>query len=514
MYRCFLYLLFVVLIPVKSFAQVDYHLLIDNITTEKIQKHMDTLASETMEGRMTGQYGQKLAAQYISDQFKSYKLSPFYPDQEYPYLQEFNLYSYNLGHSAIYYQDKSYDASIFFSNNPLKDSIADQIVFAGYASDDELKDLDIQSESIFFFSKSVNESIQRAKNISEEYKLKNFIIGLPFGDDIDPDIFDSEITDLITFYELFYFYNYIVQDYKNEKAFSELKKNNVLIPDFTIQSKNDIRILFVPEEICKALFIDDKLELEEFKEIDHQDLSNIKPSQFSYTFNFNPQIQTLVSENVIGYIDCKTSDETIVIGAHYDHVGRNPDGSINYGADDNASGTTSVLLLSETLSKWAHNLDLTKDIVFITYSGEEIGLHGSQYFVNNPSVNLSNIDVVFNMDMIGRDKDDDPENLNRVYVLDWEGGKNYLKNINTLNDKYTHLIIDTNPGTQHRQLWTYGSDHYSFAEQNISSIAYFTGLHKDYHTSGDTPEKINYDKMQRIVQLILLNIVDISTQNQ
>ena len=500
------------LLPSLLFAQISEEQYIRQVTIEKIKKHIDTLASETMEGRMTGEYGQKLAAQYIADHFEKNNLKTFFPNNPEPYYQKFTLNSLQTGNSKMYYHTVSYNAPIFFSNKAVKDSIVDAVVFAGYAKKNELEGLEIDNKSIFFFSESVKSGIDKAIKISDDYGTKSFIIGLPFGKRIHENLFEKEITDLHTFYELFYFYNYYAKEKRNNIDYKRFKQNNLLVPDLKINTDHDIHILFVPEELCVGLFNDQNRKLKDFKKLSrsNNELKTINHSVYAYSVDFNPQLKSIETENVVAYIDCEATDETIIVGAHYDHVGRNTNGSINYGADDNASGTSSVLMLSEIIAKLSDEQKLNYDILFISYSAEELGLIGSEYFVQNPTIPLSNIEVVFNMDMIGRDMDDDPENSNRVFVLKWNDGKKFLKNIDELNNQHTGLILDQNPGKDYRMLWTYGSDHYPFIEKDIAGITYFTGLHDDYHTPGDTPEKINYDKLQRIIQLILLNILEIA----
>jgi hypothetical protein len=500
------------LLPSLLFSQLSEEQFIHQVTIEKIKKHIDTLASETMEGRMTGEYGQKLAARYIADHFEKNNLKTYFPNNPEPYYQKFTLNSLQTGHSKMYYKEVSYNAPVFFSNKAVKDSIVDEVVFAGYAKKNELEGLEIDNKSIFFFSESVKSSIDKAIKISDDYGTKTFIIGLPFGKRINEKLFEKEITDLHTFYELFYFYNYYAKEKRNNIDYKKFRQSNLMVPDLKINTDHDIHILFVPEELCEGLFNDQNRKLKDFKKLSRSNnqLKTISHSVFAYSVDFNPQVTSIDTENVVGFFDCKHTDETIIIGAHYDHIGRNPNGSINYGADDNASGVCMLLLLSDTFSKLAEQGLLTKDIVLIAYTAEEMGLLGSEYFSDHPIIPLSNVNVVINADMIGRDKDDDPENSNRLFILEWKGGKKYIRNIHKINKEYTHLILDNKPGTEYKNLWTYGSDHYSFLKKDISCVTFFTGLHRDYHTSKDIPEKINFDKLNRIIQLIILNTIEIS----
>lgn len=497
------------------FAQIDLNIYLNKITVESIRTHVDTLASENMEGRNTGEPGQKLAARYIANEFYKYGLKPYKPDSENPYYQKFNLYKYQTGESKIYYNKLVYRVPIYFGNRSILDSISGKIIFAGFANKNDLANLDIDNKSIFFLSESVKNAIDKAKTISNSYSVNTFVVGLPFGKELDEKKFEEVITDIKSFRELFYYYHYFVTNHRNKNDFNKLLDQNKLIPNLKIESEKNIKILFVPENLAAGLFIKDFKELKKItksnKKSGKNNLRSVIPADFSYEVYFDPRIDSLKTENIIGYIDSDLSNENVIIGAHYDHIGRNYNYEINYGADDNASGTTGILSIAELISQASEDgIKLKKDIIFIAYSAEELGLHGSDYYVQNPLFPLSKTKVLFNLDMIGRDMDDDPENSNRVFLLEWEGGAKYIKNVEKLNKEYTNLIVDKSPGMKNRILWTFGSDHYSYVKNGISSVAYFTALHDDYHTPRDTPDKLNYNKMNRIIKLVFLNIWDLT----
>ena len=339
----------------SGFAQKPVEKYLEYITIDKLKHHIDTLASETMEGRNTGEYGQKLAAQYIANEFSKYGLIPIYQDSVNPYYQEFNLYKYQTGETELFYNGRKYTAPIFLSNNSISDSISSEIIFAGYANKNDLENLDIDKKSIFFLSKSVKSAIEKAKSISDSYEINTFIVGMPFGKNYDNDIYKAKINDFRSFAEIYYYYSYYVPKYRNDIDFNILLDNNKILPKLKINYPKDIKIIFVPEELASGLFYKNFKELQKLSKSNRKttqnDLLSIKPANFSYKTNYNPIIDTIKTENVIGYINSKLSDETIIIGGHYDHVGRNYQNEINYGADDNASGTTGVLTIAELLAK-------------------------------------------------------------------------------------------------------------------------------------------------------------------
>ncbi len=196
--------------------------------------------------------------------------------------------------------------------------------------------------------------------------------------------------------------------------------------------------------------------------------------------------------NVIGKID-NVSDNVVVIGAHFDHLGMGSAGSlykgepaVHNGADDNASGVAVMLKAAEALSA----MNLTKDYVFMAFSGEEKGLWGSNYYVKNPTLPLENISAMINLDMVGRL---DEEKALAIHgngtAMEWN---DILQKQNS--DSINLTLKESGVGP---------SDHTSFYLQDIPVLHFFTGQHEDYHKPSDDPEKLNYEGMQKITDLIV-----------
>lgn len=169
------------------------------------------------------------------------------------------------------------------------------------------------------------------------------------------------------------------------------------------------------------------------------------------------------SRNIIAYIEGLNQDEVVIVGGHMDHIGRRP-GGICYGADDNASGTAAVMEIAKAFSNFKDRLPRT--IVFQCYSGEELGLVGSQYYVSHPlfpreSPNIGKHIFMINLDMIGYYKD------GNVMFFGSSGG---------------------------------ASDHSSFYNRGVPCVFIHTGTHRYYHTPQDTPEKLNYEGMEKITR--------------
>ncbi len=219
--------------------------------------------------------------------------------------------------------------------------------------------------------------------------------------------------------------------------------------------------------------------------------TDIKISDFTVTF----VTKKTPVKNVMGIIKgAKSKGEYIVIGAHYDHVGfsrpqSKQKDSIFNGADDNASGTTGLLLLAQSMATIAD--ELQRDIVFVAFSGEEKGLYGSRAFVETSPLPLQQCVAMFNMDMIGRN------DSNTLSV----GGNSRCPELAELNEKENQKM--SNPFTikYDAEQFFFRSDQANFAKKKIPVLFYFSGEHADYHKVTDEISKINFDKLLRITEL-------------
>jgi aminopeptidase YwaD len=203
------------------------------------------------------------------------------------------------------------------------------------------------------------------------------------------------------------------------------------------------------------------------------------------------------AENVVGVLpgsDPTLKDQTIVIGAHYDHVGfghygtrdSKAEGQIHYGADDNASGTAVLLQLAERLSR--SQPKPARTIVFAAFSAEELGLFGSRHYVNYPPLSLSSTKAMLNLDMVGRLRD------NRLTVF----GTRSARELSAIVLEEAHKL-----GLQVDESDSVGrSDHMSFYNRKVPALHFFTGSHPDYHRPSDTWEKLSIEGMVKVTELV------------
>ena len=278
---------------------------------------------------------------------------------------------------------------------------------------------------------------------------------------------------------------------------------------FLADDKLEGRQTGTPGEKAAATYIADR-----FKEL------GLKPkgtNGYFQEFSFKPKTDphqevkytmvnadsSITGTNVIGYIDNKAA-RTIVVGAHYDHLGYGSEGSlyrgedkaIHNGADDNASGVAIMLNLASKLK----NTNKGNNYLFMSFSGEEIGLLGSNYFVKNSTINVDSINYMLNMDMVGRLKKD---STLAVYGV---GTSPIFKQVITAsNNKFKIIENESGVGP---------SDHTSFYLSDVPVLHFFTGQHEDYHKPSDDSDKLNYEGMEAISSYIFDIIKDLDDNGE
>lgn len=213
----------------------------------------------------------------------------------------------------------------------------------------------------------------------------------------------------------------------------------------------------------------------------------------------NIKVTTISGNNIVGFYD-NNAIQTIVIGAHYDHLGYGHTGSlsekkdqIHNGADDNASGVSIMLHLIPTLIQ-----NINYNYLFIAFSGEEVGLYGSSFYTKNPTIDLKKVRFMLNFDMVGRLND------NKTLLVNGVGTSSKWNEIIEESNLFDFDLRTTESGFG-------ASDHTSFYNQEIPVLHFFTGQHQDYHKPTDDYDKINYEGMHDIY-LYVVEIVKNSTK--
>ncbi len=234
-------------------------------------------------------------------------------------------------------------------------------------------------------------------------------------------------------------------------------------------------------------------------------------------------VRTRLSRNVVGIVpgtDSRLNGTYVAFGAHYDHVGyregtpltnsATPEDRISNGADDDGSGTVALMALARA---FAQGPKPKRSLLFVWHTGEESGLWGSRYNADFPIVPNEQIVAQLNIDMIGRNRNDKPEEANTVYLVGSDRISTELHNLSEeANAKMAtpmKLDYELNDPADPESIYT-RSDHYSYAAKGIPIIFYTTGLHKDYHRVTDSVEKIEFPKLARITQLVYATAVKVA----
>jgi len=436
------------------------------ITPEALKAKLSVIASADMEGRETATEGQRKAATYIENYFKKLKLLP---GDSGKYQMPYPVFQDSITNATFDVNGKKFafaeDFSIAGSGIPQGLFAIDTIVFAGKGIKDSThNDYDSLNTKQQWLMITVSQ--EEEKNFRSYYrKIITATQSGAAGVLIVSDNFPKEKS-----------------VYKSRMY---LKPSDVKTPVF-----------FVSKKLADALL---NTNIDETTA--HQVYTNTAQLDISKTTN------NLQSTNVIGVLPgTDKKGEYVFITAHYDHLGKQ-DSVIYYGADDDGSGTTSVLQIAETFAAARDKgYKPSRTIVFMTVSGEEKGLWGSEYYTNHPLFNLDSTSVDLNIDMVGRI---DPErtygdSTNYVYTIGEDKlSSNLIPISDSINNTYMHLELDrkfNDPNDPNR--FYYRSDHYNFASKGVPIIFYFNGTHADYHRPTDTVDKINFDVMAKRVKLV------------
>jgi aminopeptidase YwaD len=450
------------------------------VTVQKLQDHIKYLSSDALAGRLTGSPGDSLAALYIRDKLISYGFKPLEGDGFQRYKVTKRVVAGKSNFLSIagsdYLNNKDFMPFSFSSNTGLES----EVVFVGYGFNinaDSLKwndysGVDVKGKWVMILRGDPEPENNKSPYISLSADRDKALLAKDMGAAgvlmVSGPLFDKQ------------------------DAFDPLNMEGYSV---------DIPVLRIKKEIADVILS---------KSANNIDSLEKKLTETKKPFSFSTDVSVkgkaeIVRElantrNVVMFLpgeDSKLKDEFIILGAHFDHLGMGGPGSgsraldtigIHHGADDNASGVAMMLELGEKFAetKGSHK----RSIICLSFSGEEEGLLGSKHFVDDPGIDLSKVDVMFNLDMVGR--------LNETNNLQISG-------VGTATGLKAIVYAKTDTSVIKLTLSDEGygpSDHSSFYGKNIPVLFYFTGAHMDYHTPTDTWEKINYKGMVKISDLI------------
>ena len=423
----------------------------DKATIANLQTHIGYLADDKLEGRRAGSAGEKLAMEYIADQFKILGLQPkgtdgFYQPfeiQEGKEIKEGTLFSIN---DIKLEKEKDFFPFPFSALKSIEASPAVALQEADMPWFVDLKEILAENQQNPHF-----DLIEYIRNNSRK-------------------AYDKGATAIII-------YNSSATD--DKLAFNG-KDKSTLLP---------VPVIYVKKDAAKKYFSDATATLNLKLKVDIGEKSR-------------------TGHNVAAYLD-NGAGSTVVLGAHFDHLGYGEDGNsmlrtgeklIHNGADDNASGTAALLELAKRLKA---SKDKNSNYLFLAFSGEELGLFGSKYFTEHPTIDLATVNYMINMDMVGRLND----STHILTVGGYGTSPQWATVINTQDKKLPFGIKIDSSGSG-------PSDHTSFYRKDIPVLFFFTGQHKDYHRPTDDADRINYTGELQVINYIESIIDKLNKQNQ
>ena len=422
------------------FAQTDFSL------KENFEKHIEILAHDSLQGRNTGTIGEEKARKYIIEQYKEIGLRPMgqYPEYLQPFEFTFKkIYrgenSLKLNNTNLLLTKEFYPVNA--SGNGKSEG---ELIYVRYG---------IEADDLGYSDYSQLKDIKKRIFVMET--------GIP---DNNPH---SRFANYISLHEKI-------------KTAAEMGAAGVIFI-------NSFDTAEIPAEDLDSKMSPNKIPAVFLKNTDSSVVNKFKKARIAVSLE--PEKRT--GHNVIGFIDNhKTS--TVVLGAHYDHLGFGDHGSlyrgapaIHNGADDNASGVAMIL----ELARYLKTLDLNSNVMILAFSGEELGLYGSNFFVKTDLLKTLDIKYMINLDMVGRLDTSD------ILIVNGTGTSKEWEEIFDKVDKIGLELKTSESGVG-------PSDHTSFYLQDIPVLHFFTGTHEDYHKPSDDPEKINYQGMESIFSLI------------
>jgi len=501
-----LYISFILLIGCSATAQNKIAIKFSQgINKENAYKHLSVLASDEYEGRETGTPGGWKAAGYIRDHFKTIGLKgPVKGD----YFQSLDMASYGLsqiltinGEPAepirdFYIAPQTVSAKGFTFNTSA-------VLFVGYglqkAGYDDYKDIDVTGKVVLIMKagepgqrndnpqKNAGPALNLKLKYLSDHKAMAVLVIDPAVDNM-PDNLKSRL--------------------QSEQLVMKTAENVA-----RMNAPQAMPVISVSTTTANKILAGGKTTLEELKKnINESGKASSREIKIVLSICASKTEKSVRAENVLGFLegsDPKLKSEVLVVTAHYDHIGVTPNAEgtdkINNGADDDGSGTTGVLMIADAFVRAKKaGYGPKRSILFMTVTGEEKGLLGSEWYSENPVFPLEKTIANLNIDMIGRGDKEHATDNNFVYIIGSDMLSSDLDRIGKkANKDYVNIKLDEtyNNRTDPNRFY-YRSDHYNFAKHGIPVIFYFNGVHEDYHRPGDEVSKIDFPMLAKRSKLV------------
>ncbi len=495
----------------------------EQITAAQIRAYLSYIASDEMEGRDTPSRGLDLTAKFLAMNLAHWGLKPAGDDGTFFQKIALRRNLINKEKTQVRLNDQNLAFGEDYIALPVDAAVSGPLVFAGNGwfikskNMDAYKGIDAKGKIAVIFTS--------LSGLPRGVSSSDLSGGKPGEDWMDPGQYARKQGAVATV---------IVPDFqfmanweRNRQRLNE--RPATVVEKFQPAETSRLPGIVITPRIANLLFQGEKQNATALFEAtfggempEPFELSPTKKMSITVSSKGDP----IATQNVVAVFegsDPVLKDEYVALGAHYDHVGIgtpvNGDAIYN-GADDDGSGTTALLAIAEALAKAPNRPK--RSVLFNWHAGEEKGLWGSRYFTEYPTIPLQKIVAQINVDMIGRSKkqgDTNPRNNslsgpNEIYVI---GSKMMSTELGELteavNKEYLNLTYNyryDDPKDPNR--FFFRSDHYNYARKGIPIVFFFDGEHEDYHRPGDEPQKIDYEKMQKVVRTIYLTMWEIANR--
>jgi hypothetical protein len=528
-----LFLIFTFLLPTFAQAQTAVKItpqerkIAESITAAQLKDYLYYVASDEMAGRDTPSQGLDLTAKFIGTLLSRWGFKP--AGDNGTFFQKIDLHRnvVNAASTTVTLAGQNLTYGTDFLANPAAGSVSGvPMVFGGNGwmikskGLEPYKDLDVRGKIVVVYSDNFPKGINPQEIFSSGRRGEAWA---------DPMTYAKQSGALGVI---------AIATPQVEKNWQTIRsgreRSGYAVDKLEDPNNKQLPTIYVSRKAAENLF---KGETNDFAKIDEIYNSTAQLPVFNFSadktasFSVVATAEKATTQNIVAVwegADPTLKNEYVAIGAHYDHVGMNPnargDDKIWNGADDDGSGTVAVLSIAETLAKAPKRPK--RSTLFVWHCGEEKGLWGSEYFNKFPTVDIKQVVAQLNIDMIGRSLD--PNNIikcgqgkpcneelsgpNGVYVIGAEMMSSTLGAITKgTNDAYLKLGYDfkyDDPNDKNR--FFFRSDHFNYAQNGIPIVFWFDGVHEDYHQPGDEPQKIDYAKMEKITRTIFLTLWEVS----
>ncbi len=506
----------------KAAATVNAQRAVETISANQIRDYLTFIASDEMEGRDTPSRGLDITAKFLAMNLARWGFKPAGDDGSFFQRIDLQRNRADSGQTKVEYAGRALIPGTDYLPAGGSGNVSGQIVFAGSGWFIKSKEIDAYKgldptgkiAVVFGSPNTVPRGITRTE------------LGRQGQDSMNPNDYarSKGVVGLIYVPDFQYLANW------QRNKLRLIERGSTTVAKFQTQTTAALPSIVISPEMANAIFAGERQTASMLFNASYgtaQQAPFAMNDQKKITLNVANNTETIPTQNVIAVwegSDPVLKNEYVALGAHYDHVGSGcpPVGSDNIcnGADDDGSGTTALLGMAEALAKAPTRPK--RSILFVWHCGEEKGLWGSRYFVEFPTVPLNQIVTQINIDMIGRSKkegDTNPRNSeltgpDAVYLIGSTMMSTELGElVNAVNKSFLNITYDTrydDPKDPNR--FFFRSDHYNYARKGIPIIFFFDGVHEDYHRAGDTADKIDYQKMEKITRTIYMTMWEIANR--